>query len=64
MRKPLSRGSLLPVFGVRVSVAIPLVCVHVIFSSVWIAEWPLFGLTVCSLCVWTICNFGYFAVWF
>ena len=41
-------------------------CVHIIFSSVWIAEWPFFGnemltrLTICSLCILTICNFSYF----
>ena len=43
-------------------------CVHVIFSSVWFAEWPPFGkelltrLTICSLCIWTICNFSLFPV--
>ena len=35
--------SLLPVFGVRVSVKFHLTCVHIIFSSVWVAEWPPFG---------------------
>ena len=50
----------LPVFGVRVSVF-----VHIIFSLVWVAEWQLFGkelhprLTICSLCILTICNFSY-----
>ena len=39
--------------------------VHIIFSSVWVAEWPPFrkGLltrfTMCCLYVFTICNFGY-----
>ena len=42
-----------------------LMCVHIIFSSVCVAEWPLFGkelltrLTIChicSLCILTICN--------
>ena len=32
--------SLLPVFGVRVSVTFHLICVHIIFSSVWVAKWP------------------------
>ena len=38
-----------------------LTCVHIIFSSVWVAEWPRFGkelltrLTICSLCILTIC---------
>ena len=36
-------GSLLPVFGVRVAVTFHLTCVHIIFSSVWVAEWPSFG---------------------
>ena len=49
--------SLLPGFGVRVSVTFHLTCVHIIFSSVWVAEWPPFGkklltrLTICSLCI-------------
>ena len=35
------------------------------FSSVWVAEWPPFGkelltrLTICSLCILTICNFSF-----
>ena len=35
-------------------------CVHIIFSSVWVDEWPPFGkelltrLTICSLCILTI----------
>ena len=36
-------GSLLPVFGVRVSVMFHLMFVHYTFSSVWVAEWPPFG---------------------
>ena len=36
-------GSLLPVFGVRVSVPFHLICVHIIFSSVSVAEWRPFG---------------------
>ena len=38
-------------------------CVHIIVSSNWAAEWPPFGkelltrLTICSLCILTICNF-------
>ena len=41
-------------------------CVDIIFGSVGVAEWPLFGkelltrLTICSLCMLTICNFSYF----
>ena len=31
------------VFGVRVSVTFHLTCVHIIFSSVSVAEWPPFG---------------------
>ena len=44
--------------------------VHIISSSVWVAEWPHFGkelpimLTICSLCILTICNFRYFPFWF
>ena len=50
----------LPGFGVRVSVTFHLTCVHINFSSVWVAEWPFFGkylltrLTICSLCILTI----------
>ena len=36
-------GSLVPTFGVRVSLTFYLKCVHIIFSSVWVAEWPTFG---------------------
>ena len=47
-----------------------LMCVHISFSSVWVAERPSFGkellprLTICSLCILTICNFSYFPLWF
>ena len=57
-------------FGVRVSVTFHLTCVHFIFCPVWVAEWPSFRkklltrLTVCSLCVLTIFNFGDFPFWF
>ena len=40
--------------------------VYIIFSSVWVAEWPPFGkklptrLTICSHCILTICSFSYF----
>ena len=40
-----------------------LTCVHIISSSVWVAEWLLTRLTICSLCIWTICNFSYFPFW-
>ena len=59
---------MLPVFGVRVSVTLHPMCVHIIFSSVWVAEWPSFGkelltrLTMCSLFILTICNFSLFPV--
>ena len=41
-------------------------CVHIFFSSVWVAEWPPLGkkllsrLTICSLCILTFWNFSYF----
>ena len=63
-------GSLLPVFGVRVSVTFHLVCFHIIISLVWVSEWPLFGkelptrVAICSLCILTICDFSYLPVWF
>ena len=63
------RGSLLPVFGVRVSMTFHLMCGH-IFSSVSVAGLPPFGnplltrLTICSLCILTICKFSYFPLWF
>ena len=45
-------------------------CVHINFSSVWVAEWPFFGkelltrLTIYSLCILTFCNFSYFSFGF
>ena len=60
-RRQFCCGSLLPVFGVRLSVT---------FSSVSVAEWPPFGkqlftrLTICYLCILTICNISYFPFWF
>ena len=51
---------------VRVLLTFHLMCVHIIFSSVLVAEWPHFGkallprLTICSLCILTVCNIGYF----
>ena len=47
-----------------------LVFVHIIFSSVWVAEWPSIGkelftpLTICSLCILIIRNFSYFMIGF
>ena len=47
-----------------------LTCDHIIFSSVWVAELSTFGkklltrLTICSLCILTICNISYFPLWF
>ena len=47
-----------------------LICVYVIFISVWVAEWLIFGkelltqLTICSLCILTIFDFSYFTFWF
>ena len=41
-------------------------CVHFIFSSVWVAEWPHIWkepptqCTMCSVCIFTVCNFSYF----
>ena len=43
-----------------------LTCVHIIFSSVWVAEWPplkkylLTQLTIYSHCTLTICALGIF----
>ena len=57
-------------FGVRVSVAFHLMCVHIIFSSYWVTGSPPFGeelltrLTICSLSIFTICNLSYFPFWF
>ena len=47
-----------------------LTCVHIIFSLVSVAEWPPFGrlllarLTICSLCIFIICNISNFPFWF
>ena len=55
-------------FFVSVSVTFHLMFVQVIFS--WFSLWPPFGkelltrLTICSLCILTICNFSYFLFWF
>ena len=35
-------------FGIGVSVTFHIMCVHIIFSSVWVAEWQLF-INSCSL---------------
>ena len=54
MPHPFQGGSLLPRFGVRVSVTFYPLFVHIISSSVWVAEWSPFGkelptsLTICS----------------
>ena len=46
-----------------------LMCVHIMFSSFSLAEWPPFGkelltrLTICSLCILTICNISHFLFW-
>ena len=46
------------------------VCLYY-FSSVLVDGWPYFGekkllprLTICSLCILTLCNFSYFPFWF
>ena len=49
-------------FGVRFSVMFHFMFVHYTFSSVWVAEWPSFGiklparLAICSHCILSICN--------
>ena len=63
-------GSLLPVLVLRVLVTVHVMCDHIIFSSVLVAEWPPFGkklltwLTICSLCILTICDISFFWFWF
>ena len=57
-------------FGVRFPLTFHLMCVHIICSSVLVAEWPYFGkellprLTIYSLCILTLCNFSNFPFWF
>ena len=57
-------------FGVRVLVTFHLVFVHIIFVRFRLLSGHLLGkscslgLTICSLCTLTICNFGYFSFWF
>ena len=47
-----------------------LMCFHIIFSSIMVAEWPPFGkelltrLSISSLCILTTCNISYFPFWF
>ena len=62
---------MLPILDVRVSVTFYLICVHIIFSSVSVAEWPPFGKKAAhsvdhmvSLYFLTICNISYFPFWF
>ena len=58
------------VFGVRVSVTFHLMYVHIMFSSVCVAEWPPFlkelltRLTICSHFILTFCTFSSFPFWF
>ena len=58
-------GSLLPVFGVRVSVTFHLTCVNIIFVRFGLLSGNLLKklltrLTICSLCILIMCNFNYF----
>ena len=60
-------GSLLPVFGVRVSVMFHLMCVHIMFSFVSVAEWlPFWELAAHSVDHMFILYFDYlyFPFWF
>ena len=41
-----------------------LMCVHINFSSVSVAEWPPLGKKLRSYCILTICNISYFPFWF
>ena len=47
-----------------------LMFVHIILSSVFVAEWSPFGtevptrLAICSLFILAICKFSYFPFWF
>ena len=47
-----------------------LMCVHITFCPVSVAVWPTFWkylltrLTICSLCILTICNISYLPFWF
>ena len=60
--------SLLPVFGVGVSVTFHLMCVHIVLVRFGLLSGLLFGnelltrLTICSLRILTICNFYLFPV--
>ena len=57
-------------FGSRVSATFHLTCVHIILSSILVAEWPPFGkkllirVTICSLFILAIFSFGYITYWF
>ena len=50
-------------FGVRVSLMFHFMFVHYTFSSVWVPEWPPFGLAIFSHCILYICNIYLFPVW-
>ena len=62
-------STLLTVFGVRVSVMFHLMCFHIISVRFEILSGNLFGkelltrLTICSLCILTICYFSHFPLW-
>ena len=62
-------GSLLLEFDVDFGDVSSYVCTECP-SSVYVAEWPSFGkelparLTLCSLCIMSICNFKYLPFWF
>ena len=53
-------------FWCQSSIDVSSMCVHIIFSSVLVAEWPYFRkellprLAICSLRILTLCNFSYF----
>ena len=56
--------------NIEIIIIIIIIITHIIFSSVCASEWPPFGkelltrLTICSLCMLTICNFSYVPFWF
>ena len=53
-------------FGAKVSVMFHFIFVHYTLSSVWVAEWPTFGLptwlAICSHCILSIFNIYLFPV--
>ena len=57
-------GSLFHVFGVGFGDVSPYVCTDCFVFGLGLAKELLTRLTICSLCIMSICNYSYFQFWF